>query len=86
MTNAASGSSSAREADGASAIQHVTAVAQHQLNNPLAALLVETQLLGLEPTLAPQHKEALDRITELVRRVIKLVRTLDEATERALRQ
>ena len=49
---------------------------QHSLNNPLAALLAEAQLLELEP-LAEEHREAVARIVELCRRVIALVRQLD---------
>ena len=54
---------------------------QHSLNNPLAALLAEAQLLELE-SLAPEHREALHRIVELCRRVIALVRQLDGMQER----
>ena len=49
---------------------------QHSLNNPLAALLAEAQLLELEP-LPPDHKESVERIIELSRRVIDVVRALD---------
>lgn len=49
---------------------------QHSLNNPLAALLAEAQLLDLEP-LPPDHKESVERIIELTRRVIGVVRGLD---------
>jgi signal transduction histidine kinase len=49
---------------------------QHSLNNPLAALLAEAQLLELEP-LAPDHRAALERIIELARRVVDVVRGLD---------
>jgi signal transduction histidine kinase len=49
---------------------------QHSLNNPLAALLAESQLLELE-TLAPDHRESVVRIIELCRRVIDVVRGLD---------
>jgi signal transduction histidine kinase len=54
---------------------------QHQLNNPLAALLAETQLLGLEATLGAEQRAAAARITELTRRVISLVRDLDRLAE-----
>ncbi len=50
---------------------------QHQLNNPLAALLAEAQLLGMEPELGAEQRAAAARITELTRRVIALVRDLD---------
>jgi signal transduction histidine kinase len=49
---------------------------QHSLNNPLAALLAEAQLLELEP-LAPDHRASVERIIELSRRVIDVVRGLD---------
>jgi signal transduction histidine kinase len=50
---------------------------QHALNNPLAALLAEAQLLELEPLPADQA-EAAERIVEYTRRVIDVVRRLDE--------
>ena len=43
----------------------------------LAALLAEAQLLAMETTLDPEHRAAVDRMTELVRRLITLVRGLD---------
>lgn len=46
---------------------------QHSLNNPLAALLAELQLLELED-LPPAHREAVERAIGLVRRVVTLVR------------
>jgi signal transduction histidine kinase len=49
---------------------------QHALNNPLAALLAEAQLLELEP-LPQDHKESVERIIELSRRVIDVIRALD---------
>ena len=49
---------------------------QHSLNNPLAALLAEAQLLELE-TLEQDHRESVERIIELCRRVIDVVRALD---------
>ena len=49
---------------------------QHSLNNPLAALLAEAQLLELEP-LQADHRESVERIIELSRRVIDVVRGLD---------
>jgi hypothetical protein len=42
----------------------------------LAALLAEAQLLELE-TLTPDHRESVERIIELSRRVIEVVRGLD---------
>ena len=58
-------------------LEQMTALVQHALNNPLAALLAEAQLLGMETTLDPEHRAAVDRMTELVRRLITLVRGLD---------
>jgi signal transduction histidine kinase len=49
---------------------------QHSLNNPLAALLAEAQLLELEP-LPPDHRGSVERIIEMTRRVINVVRGLD---------
>jgi len=49
---------------------------QHSLNNPLAALLAEAQLLELEP-LPPDHRQSVERIIELCRRVVNVVRALD---------
>lgn len=49
---------------------------QHRLNNPLAALLAEAQLLELEP-LAPEHRAAVHRMVELCRRVIDESRAID---------
>jgi len=58
-------------------LQRLTATVQHQLNNPLAALLAEAQLLRLEPDLAAHHGAAVDRMIEIVRRIIALVRDLE---------
>ena len=63
----------------ATELQRVTAVVQHQLNNPLAALLAETQLLAADPTLDGEKREAVDRVIAIVRRIILLVRDLEEA-------
>jgi signal transduction histidine kinase len=49
---------------------------QHSLNNPLAALLAEAQLLELEE-LSPDHRASVERIIEVARRVIEVVRGLD---------
>jgi nitrogen-specific signal transduction histidine kinase len=46
---------------------------QHSLNNPLAGLLAELQLLEMEELL-PEHREAVERSIELCRRVIHIVR------------
>jgi signal transduction histidine kinase len=49
--------------------------AQHDLNNPLTALLAEVQLLELE-ALAPEQRAAARRIVELARRVAAVARRL----------
>ncbi len=65
-------------------VQRLTALVQHQLNNPLAALLAEAQLLSMETTLDPQQRVAVERIIELGRRVISLVRDLNSVVEAKL--
>jgi signal transduction histidine kinase len=67
----------AAQATPQSELRKAIVLVQHQLNNPLAALLAEAQLLGLEPTLGAEHRAAAARITELTRRVIAMVRDLD---------
>ena len=54
---------------------------QHALNNPLAALLAEAQLLEAEP-MAGEHREAIVRIIDLARRVVGVARRLDSGTAR----
>ena len=49
---------------------------QHALNNPLAALLAEAQLLELE-SLAPEHRLSVRRMVELCRRVIRVSRSIE---------
>ena len=46
---------------------------QHTLNNPLAGLLAELQLLEMED-LPQAHREAVERSIGLVRRLIQIVR------------
>lgn len=53
----------------------------HALNNPLAALLAEAQLLELEE-LTPDQRESMERIVQLSRRVIGLVREFQLAQPR----
>lgn len=60
-------------------LQRLTAIVQHQLNNPLAALLAEAQLLRTEPDLGADHGQAVDRMIDIMRRIIALVRDLDRA-------
>ena len=49
---------------------------QHSINNPLAALLAEAQLLQLEE-LTSEQRQAVDRMIDLCRRIVTLVRRLD---------
>lgn len=77
MTQALNDSSIPQDAQHREDVKQITAVVQHSLNNPLAALLAEAQLLGNETTLGPEHEAAVARMTELVRRLITLVRGLD---------
>ena len=58
-------------------IQREAARIQHEINNPLSALLAEAQLLTLEPALSAEHRVAMEHIIELTRRVITRVRELD---------
>ena len=59
------------------ALQREAARIQHEINNPLSALLAEAQLLTLEPALDAEHRAAVEHIVELTRRVITRVRELD---------
>jgi signal transduction histidine kinase len=49
---------------------------QHSINNPLAALLAEAQLLEMEELTKEQH-DSVERMIELCRRIVALVRRLD---------
>ena len=51
---------------------------QHALNNPLTALLAETQMLEMEP-LAEESHAAVVRVLDLTRRLVALTRTMDAA-------
>jgi len=53
---------------------------QHGINNPLAALLAEAQLLQLEDLTSEQRASA-DRMVEICRRIVILVRRLDALSE-----
>ena len=53
---------------------------QHAINNPLAALLAEAQLLQLEE-LTGEQRGSVDRMVELCRRIVTLVRRLDALAE-----
>lgn len=60
------------------AVAEVAARLPHALNNPLAALLAEAQLLELE-SLLPEHRAAVRRMVALCRRMSAAVRELDVA-------
>lgn len=49
---------------------------QHSLNNPLAAILAESQLLEMD-ALSAEQRQAVSRIVALCRRLTALVRRLD---------
>lgn len=54
---------------------------QHAINNPLAGLLAETQLLQLEE-LPAEFAPTLERMVGLCRRMVELTRSLDGIGER----
>jgi len=54
---------------------------QHALNNPLAAILAETQLMQLDAT-NEDDRAALERIVSMCRRMVDLLRGLDGVGER----
>jgi hypothetical protein len=58
----------------AAALGGVASRWRHTLNNSLAALLAEAQLLGMEESLPPTEHEAVERIIALCRRMIVVVR------------
>ena len=84
MTDPSSDSSIQESAQRREDLERLTALVQHSLNNPLAALLAEAQLLAMETTLDPEQRAAVDRMTELVRRLIALVRGLDSKVDEKL--
>jgi signal transduction histidine kinase len=49
---------------------------QHDVNNPLTALLAEAQLLEMEP-MSEEQRQAVNRIIDLCRRAAAVVRRLD---------
>jgi signal transduction histidine kinase len=57
---------------------------QHSLNNPLAGLLAEAQLMQLDDSTAEQ-RESIDRMIALCRRMVDVTRSLDGIGERAIR-
>lgn len=65
-----------RAAQRLNAIGDLAATVQHAANNPLTALMAEAQLLELEP-LRMEHREAVQRIIDLARRLAVIIRKLD---------
>lgn len=57
---------------------------QHSLNNPLAAILAESQLMQLDVT-NEDERAALERIVAMCRRMVDLLRGLDGVGERTPR-
>jgi signal transduction histidine kinase len=53
---------------------------QHAINNPLAALMAEAQLLQMEELSADQ-RGSVDRMVELCRRIVPMVRRLDALSD-----
>jgi signal transduction histidine kinase len=54
---------------------------QHALNNPIAGLMAEAQLMQFE-TVTPEQAAALQRMVDLCRRLVELTRTLDGIGDR----
>jgi signal transduction histidine kinase len=54
---------------------------QHSVNNPLAGILAEAQLMQLDP-MPPEQSAAVERIVGLCRRIIELGRSLDGLGEK----
>lgn len=62
---------------GIARLQKRAAHLQHAMNNPLAALLAEEQLFTMHEALTAEQRETMDRMIDLTRRVISLVREMD---------
>ena len=54
---------------------------QHALNNPIAGIMAEAQLMQFEEV-SPEQAQALTRMVSLCRRLIELTRSLDGIGER----
>lgn len=67
---------SARELQALVAAGEAAGGLKHRLNNPLAALLAEAQLMELEP-MSVEHSQSVHRIVELCRRIIDVTGTID---------
>ena len=66
------------DGDRVTSLQKRAAHLQHAMNNPLTALLAEGQLLSMEEGLTDEHRESVDRMIDLTRRMIALVRSMDD--------
>src|SRR5688500_11775796 len=55
---------------------------QHEMTNPLVALLAESQLLELDPAPNEEQRDSVKRIVDLARRVIASSRKLDALKEK----
>jgi signal transduction histidine kinase len=58
------------------ALGETARTAQHELNNPLTALLAEAQLLALEP-ITGEQRAAVERIVTLARRIAAVARRFE---------
>jgi signal transduction histidine kinase len=58
------------------ALGETARTAQHELNNPLTALLAEAQLLALEP-ITGEQRAAVERIVTLTRRIAAVARRFE---------
>lgn len=65
-----------RRAQRLTAAGEIARKVQHDVNNPLTALLAEAQLLEMEP-MPEEHRQAVIRIIDLCRRAAAVVRRLD---------
>ena len=72
-----------RAEDGLAAAQRLAGIGettlalQHEINNPLAALLVHAQLLVIDAT-TPESRKDLDLVVELTRRIASVVQRLSD--------
>lgn len=73
MVDAPSGSAGAPNPERADADSEAPGTRQHALNNLLAALLAEAQVLSFDPMLPEAQRASVERIVFLIRRVIAAV-------------
>jgi DNA-binding response OmpR family regulator len=57
-------------------IGEATLTMQHEINNPLAALITEAQLLAEEPGMLEEHRRQIATIGDQARRIAEVVRRL----------